>query len=297
MHTKFLQAIAVFGVLAAHVLGHESSFAAEDDKDGKTQRDALLETFVSELVDVTPGSGDFPQSFQMGSGEGADALRPAHRVRFDYEFAIARYEVPQNLYTAVMGDNPSRWTGPRNSAERMSWDDAGEFCGRLTRLLRTAGHIEQDELIRLPSEAEWEYCCRAGTSTAYSFGNQAQADGDEGKQATLLDAYGWHTGNAAGNDPPVGALKPNAWGLYDMHGYLWEFVADAWHDNYIGAPGDGRAWGEVNPDAPRVVRGGSWRETHDKLRSSSRLRLERKLQRDDIGFRCVKARAHSGGSS
>ena len=117
----------------------------------------------------------------------------------------------------------------RNSAEMMTSTDALTFCDKLTQELRTRKLIAEDELIRLPSEAEWEYCCRAGTDTAYSFGEMAQAAGEDVKQnqASILDRYGWHTGNAAGNDPPVGALKPNAWGLYDVHGYLWEFTLDA----------------------------------------------------------------------
>ncbi len=263
--------------------------AAAQRKTDQDQQAALLKTFVSELVEITPGRGKFPRSFQMGSAAGPQAERPVHRVEFAYEFAISKYEVPQNLYESVMGANPSRWIGPRNSVERMSWTDANDFCRRMTQLLRDAGLIEAQEEIRLPSEAEWEYCCRAGTTAAYSFGERAQAEGDRDKQASILDNYGWHTGNAAGNDPPVGALKPNPWGLYDMHGYLWEFVADGWHVDYTGAPIDGSPWPPKEQGRARVARSGSWRETHDRLRSTSRFQIAPGFRRDDVGFRCVRA--------
>jgi len=251
----------------------------------------LLKTFVSEFVDITPGQGQFPQTFSMGSRNGQPSERPVRTVTMSSDFAIARYEVPQNLYEAVMGENPSRWTGPRNSAEMMSWQEAVLFCKRITQLLRSAELINDNEVIRLPTEAEWEYCCRAGTSTAYSFGDKATKLGDRGKQASRLDAYGWHTGNAAGNDPPVGALKPNPWGLYDMHGYLWEFVADAWHPNYNNAPKTPDHWKVDDEHFPlRVMRGGSWRDHYRQLRCAARIPIPEHAKSDAVGFRCVKSR-------
>jgi formylglycine-generating enzyme required for sulfatase activity len=195
----------------------------------------LLNAFVSEFVEITPGQKAFPKSFVQGAQKPASEA-PAHEVTLAQPFAIAKYEVPQNLYEAVMGTNPSKWKGPRNSVEMMSWNEAVEFCQKLTELLRAEGLIAKDEVIRLPTESEWEYCCRAGTRTAYSFGDRATNATDSGAKASLLDPYGWHNGNAAGNDPPVGALKPNPWGLHDVHGYLWEYCADEWHKDYDGAP-------------------------------------------------------------
>lgn len=256
------------------------------------QRIKLLEVFVSEFVEVTPGRGQFPKSFEMGSADGPENERPPHKVTFDYEFAMAKHEVPQNLYAAVMGKDPSRWKGPRNSVEEVSFADAQEFCKAATRLLREKELIRSDEVIRLPSEAEWEYCCRAGTESAYSFGPSAQGPDDKENKASLLDPYAWHTGNAAGNDPPVGALKPNAWGLYDMHGYLWEFVEDDATDSYEGAPANGSPWKSDTAEVKdRIVRGGSWRERFDRLRSSTRQATPYAFHRDDTGFRCVKVRA------
>ncbi len=250
----------------------------------------LLKTFHDEFVAITPGQGKFSKSFQMGSKGGTAAEQPVHEVTFDYAFSIAKYEVPQNLYEEVMGHNPSKWKGPRNSVEMMSFADAQEFCRKSTKLLRDAKLIAADEEIRLPSEAEWEYCCRAGTTTKYSFGDEATKPGDKDAQATILSDYAWHTGNAAGNDPPVGAKKPNAWGLYDMHGYLWEFVSDDWHDDYAEAPSNGSAWIGKDVVAPRVARSGSWKDKHPLLTSTARRKLDVKEMGDEIGLRCVKAK-------
>ncbi|MEZ6044418.1 MAG: formylglycine-generating enzyme family protein [Planctomycetaceae bacterium] len=241
----------------------------------------LFQTFVDEFVEITPGEGKFPQSFQMGSTIAGEDAEPVHKVTFDYSFSIAKYEVPQNLYQAVMGDNPSRWKGPRNSVEMMTRADAMEFCKKLTAILHQKKLIGSEEMIRLPLEAEWEYCCRAGTTTRYSFGEEAQAEGDVGNFAGNLNEYAWHTGNAAGNDPPVGALKPNPWGLYDMHGYLWEFVLDD------ASTGEGAS---ANSKEEKIIlRGGSWKDRFEKLTSSFRRVAKSGLKDDAVGFRCVKS--------
>lgn len=276
------------GVPTAIILTVAASFAhAETPVPDTTQR--LLKTFVKELVEIRPGQGEFPASFEMGSETGEPTEQPVRKVTFEYPFAVAKYEVPQNLYEAVMGRNPSRWKGPRNSAEMMTWKEANEFCKKLTGLLQQSKLIEQDETIRLPTEAEWEYCCRAGTNTAYSFGERARKPEDEGNQASILDEYAWHTGNAAGNDPPVGALKPNPWGLCDMHGYLSEFCADSWRPNYENAPTDGSAVVADNP-MRIVIRGGSWRDAWPKLRCAAREGFAVDGKSDAVGFRCVKAK-------
>jgi formylglycine-generating enzyme required for sulfatase activity len=249
----------------------------------------LLKTFSDEFVAITPGEKEFPATFVMGSEKGPASEQPAHKVTIGHSFWIAKYEIPQNLYEAVTGANPSKWKKPRNSAEMFSFDDAQEFCKTITGLLREAKLLAADEEIRLPTEAEWEYCCRAGTTTAYSFGDSAVKAGDAGNKASLLDEFAWHTGNAAGNDPPVGDKKPNPWGLYDMHGYLWEFVSDAWHDTYDGAPTDGRSWAGKD-ESRHVIRGGSWKDRHESLRSAHRRPIEADAKDDAVGLRCVKAR-------
>jgi formylglycine-generating enzyme required for sulfatase activity len=238
---------------------------------------SLLSTFRREFIDVTPGQNPFPKSFEMGRTGGDTSEGPRHAVSFDRPFAVARYEVPQNLWEAVMGANPSRWKGPRNSVEMLSWHDAVEFCRKVTEQLRAAKLIGPDQVVRLPSEAEWEYVARSGTLTLYSFGDNV-AD---------LDDHAWSTRNAAGNDPPVGAKKANAWNLYDVHGYLWEWCADTWHDTYDGAPADGSAWTSGGDQKQRVLRGGSWKDPAERLTSSHRRTAASDLKDDAVGLRCI----------
>jgi gluconolactonase len=236
----------------------------------------LLQTFRREFVQIAPGEGKFPPSFVMGSDSGEAAERPPHQVVISHRFAIAKYEVPQNLWEAVMGSNPSKWKGKRNSVEMLSVGDARDFCHKTTELMRGAKLIEADEQIRLPSEAEWEFCARSGTTTRFSWGDDAKEIND----------YAWYTGNAKGNDPPVGAKKPNAWGLYDVHGYLWELCSDSWHATYDGAPADGRAWQDETADSV-VARGGSWKDPAESLSSSFRRKFAADAKDDALGLRCV----------
>ncbi len=240
----------------------------------------LLKTFRDEFVAITPGEGKFPASFEMGRAAGGHAAeRPTHKITFKHKFAMAKYEVPQNLWEAVLGENPSKWKGPRNSVEMLNFDEAEAFCKKATALLRAAKLIEATQTIRLPSEAEWEYCARAGTTTIYSFGDDEKEFGK----------YGWFTGNAAGNDPPVGAKQANAWGLYDMHGYLSEWCTDTWHPDYKDAPADGRAWitDTEAGKAQRVLRSGSWKDPVDRCTSSFRSAGTSDLRDDAVGLRCV----------
>jgi formylglycine-generating enzyme required for sulfatase activity len=242
-------------------------------------KEKVLRRFSEELVLLTPGKDNFPASFTMGSDRyGTAAEKPAHKVTFGYSFYVGRYEVTQELYEAIMGNNPSRWKGPRNSVEMVDWDEANDFCRKLTAELRKLKILGADQVIRLPTEAEWEYACRAGTTTDYSFGD------DGGK----LGDYAWFTGNAKGNDPPVGAKKGNPWGLHDMHGYVWEWCLDAWAENYDKAPDDGSPRKEKD-EKQRVVRGGAWTETADKCRSAFRQGEPVVTRTAAIGFRCVRS--------
>lgn len=212
--------------------------------DPTPQQVELLKVFREEFVAIESDGSKFPK----------DAM-------------IARYEVPQNLWEAVMGSNPSKWKGKRNSVEMLSLDEAQAFCAKATELMLAAKLIEADQVVRLPSETEWEYCARADTTTKYSFGDDA----------AKLGEFGWFTGNAAGNDPPVGAKKPNPWGLYDVHGYLWEWTYETGK-----APA-----GSVKETA---IRGGSWKDKAEDLASASRKVVETSLKDDAIGLRCVLAR-------
>lgn len=182
--------------------------------------------------------------------------------------AVHRYEVTQEVYEAVMGGNPSRWTGPKNSVEMVSFGEAKSFCDRMTKALQSAKLIGEKEEVRLPTEREWEFAARGGTKSAYHFGDDSKKLGD----------YAWFHGNAAGNDPPVGAKKPNDFGLYDVHGYLWE-----WCSPNPETPND------KSPDVRPVLRGGSWKDDAEKLTIASRRPASADLRDDAVGFRCVLA--------
>jgi formylglycine-generating enzyme required for sulfatase activity len=202
-----------------------------------------------ELVDI-PAS-----TFLMGSDE-YDSEKPIHEVRIS-AFRCMKFPVTRLIYQNVMGNDPGWPEGEADDTpvNRVTWYDAIEFCNRLSEregltpaYRRSGNNVSWDATAdgyRLLTEAEWEYACRAGTRTRYSFGD------DERK----LGEYAWYSENSDGRPQPVGALKPNPWGLRDMHGNLWEWVQDCWHENYDGAPADGSAW-EADNCQQRVLRGG-----------------------------------------
>jgi formylglycine-generating enzyme required for sulfatase activity len=267
--TRALPLVALALLLAAWPLP-----AQVNEKEKK-----ILKRFADEFVELTPGKGQFPAAFQMGSPAktAPDAEKPAVKVTLKHPFAIAKYEVTQELYQAVMGKNPSKWRGPRNSVEMITWHDANAFCAKVTALLRKEKLLTDREAVRLPSEAEWEYACRAGTKTAWSFGDKVVDIGD----------YSWYAKNAPGNDPPVGRKKPNPWGLYDMHGYVSEWCADDWHDTLKDAPADGSPR-KKKDEKDRAIRGGSFADPPDSHRSAFRDHKPAGHTSDRIGFRCVK---------
>jgi formylglycine-generating enzyme required for sulfatase activity len=243
------------------------------------RKDAILKLFHDEFVSLTPGQGKFPAHFMMGSAkDGRPNEKPAHKVALK-NFDIAKYEVTQELYFVIMGKNPAKWKGPRNSVEMITWAEAREFCDKASQELRRLKLLDGDSVIRLPSEAEWEYACRAGTTTAYSHGD------DEAE----LGKYCWYKPNAPGNDPPVGKKLPNPWGIYDIHGYVWEWCEDSAHEDYKDAPADGSAW--TSKDAKeRIIRGGSYADNADACRSAFRRAAPAGAMSDTLGFRCVRAK-------
>ena len=206
-------------------------------------------------------------SFMMGSTKDSDAL-PVHRVNIDKPFYMGVFPVTQEQYEAVMGKNPSGFKkGPdagRHPVENVSWNDAQTFCSKISQ--RSGDRVE------LPSEAMWEYCCRSGTTGDYA--------GD-------LDVMGWYDSNSGYKTHSVGEKQANAWGLYDMHGNVWEWCADTWNGDYNGHPSDGSAWlkGE---DSDRVIRGGGWYYNADGCRSAYRSRNVPSSR--DLGFRVCLVR-------
>jgi formylglycine-generating enzyme required for sulfatase activity len=215
-------------------------------------------------------------TFTMGSpaGEGADDERPQHTVTVQ-AFYMGKYEVTQEQYKAVMGDDPSDHQGNKLPVENVSWKDAIAFCARLSRL---TGRV-----YRLPTEAEWEYACRGGTKTVFAFGNSISSD-----QANFdgRSPYGGApVGPYLNETTPGGSYRPNKFGLYDMHGNIWEWCQDIYHSSYVGAPMDGAAWLEGSGD--HVVRGGSWLSNGGGVRSAVRDRLDANARFAFIGFRVV----------
>jgi formylglycine-generating enzyme required for sulfatase activity len=158
---------------------------------------------------------------------------PQHRVTIQ-SFWMGKYPITQRQWQAVMGENPSYFKGDNRPVENVSWEDVVAFCQRLSE--------KTGKTYRLPSEAEWEYACRAGTTTPFYFGETITTD--------LVNYHGEYPYAAAPEGvyreetTEVGIFPPNAFGLYDMHGNVWEWCADPWHDNYNGAPTDGSVWQE-----------------------------------------------------
>ncbi len=232
-------------------------------------KDAILE-----MVAIPGGT------FIMGSPENEegrdDTESPQHEVTLQ-PFYMSKYPITQNQYQAIMGKNPSHFKGGNRPVECVSSYDATEFCQKLSQ--------KTGKTYKLPSESQWEYACRAGTTTPFYFGETITTD--------LVNYNGNYT---YGNSPKgkyreqttdVGIFPPNAFGLYDMHGNVWEWCADDWHKNYEGAPTDGSAWLENDDDTP-VLRGGSWIIFPDQCRSAFRLNLVRRvLNYYVVGFRVV----------
>jgi formylglycine-generating enzyme required for sulfatase activity len=194
--------------------------------------------------------------FKMGSPENEqfrdDKEGPQHDVTLGKPFYMGKYEVTQEQYEKIIKNNPSTFKGARNPVDSVSWYDAQAFCKQMSQ--------KTGRSVRLPSEAEWEYACRAWTSTWFYNGDK---DEDLGR-------VGWYGENSEGRTHPVGEKEPNVFGLYDMHGNVWEWVEDYWHDNYTGAPTDGSAWIETPRGGGRVWRGGSWSHSAWSCRSAFR---------------------------
>jgi len=217
--------------------------------------------------------------FLMGSpaAEGYEDEKPQHVVTVR-SFLIGRFPVTQAQWAAVMGETKKlRFSGHQKAVHDVSWPEAQEFCRRLTAIT--------DQLFRLPAEAEWEYACRAGTASAFSCG------------PTITTEFANYNGLFPYLDAPageyrhvlldVGAFLPNPFGLHEMHGNLWEWCADSWHEDYEEAPGDSQPWEFGGSTRFRVARGGSWHESADLCRSGTRLKLLETDGDEMVGVRVV----------
>jgi len=231
-----------------------------------------------------------PGSFLMGSPEDeperTKAEGPQHEVRIQEGFWLFDTVCTQALWEAVMGKSLSRFEGPGRPVERVSWDDVQRFVESVNERLPGLG-------LSLPSEAQWEYGCRAGTVTPFSLGTnitpeQVNYNGEFPYAGGTKGLYRRKT-------IPVKALEPNAWGLYQMHGNVWEWVRDVWNENYRGAPTDGSAWETTETGAGRVVRGGSWRGRAWGCRSAYRYLFPSNYRSDFLGFRCARVQVREPG--
>ncbi|MDJ0556199.1 MAG: bifunctional serine/threonine-protein kinase/formylglycine-generating enzyme family protein [Microcoleaceae cyanobacterium MO_207.B10] len=244
------------------------------------QAEVMTENFDNgvslEMVKIPAGR------FLMGSPETEagreDNESPQHYVDVP-EFFMGKYPVTQAQWQAVMGNNPSEFKGANRPVETVTWNEATEFCQKLSQIT--------GKKYSLPSESQWEYACRAGTSTPFYFGETITSelvnfDGDN--TYAYADAP---KGKYRREATDVGIFPPNAFGLYDMHGNLWEWCQDVWHDNYEGAPADGSAWETGGDNSRSPLRGGSWYNLSDLCRSAYRLDDIRRDSIGTIGFRIV----------
>ena len=207
-----------------------------------------------ELIEIPGGT------FWMGSpdGVGEEDERPRHQVTLA-PFYIGTYPVTQVQWQAVMGNNSSYFKGADRPVEQVSWNDCQEFVKKLNANQSVETHGRASLQFRLPTEAEWEYACRAGSEAIYSFGDDPAQFG----------TYAWFSENSGSQTHPVGQKSPNAWGLCDMHGNVWEWCQDWFADTYYAnSP-------QENPQGPssgqyRLLRGGSWGSSTDNCRSAYR---------------------------
>ncbi|MEG3898408.1 MULTISPECIES: SUMF1/EgtB/PvdO family nonheme iron enzyme [unclassified Microcoleus] len=217
--------------------------------------------------------------------EGDSDEKPQHKVNLA-SFYIGKFPVTQAQWIAVaalpeiktfLNPDPSRFKGENRPVENVSWYEAVEFCARLSR--------KTGKNYRLPSEAEWEYACRGGTITPFHFGETitselANYNGTSSYAGAPKGLYRFQTTD-------VGSFKPNAFGLYDFHGNVWEWCADSWHNNYNGAPADGSVWESEGDSSLKLLRGGSWNDRPPNCRSACRLRYQPDCKASIVGFRVV----------
>jgi formylglycine-generating enzyme required for sulfatase activity len=228
-------------------------------------------------------------TFQMGRAQGERAEGPVHGV-YVSAFLMDRCEVTQEQYAQLQLPDPSHFKNARNPVDQANWTDAARFCNERSRAeglkpcydeTTWACDVAADGY-RLPTEAEWEYACRAGADTRYSFGDDARA----------LGLYAWFDGNAGGTTHPVAQKQPNRWGLYDMHGNVAEWCNDLFDAAYYQTSPERDPRGPSSGGPDKAVRGGSWKAGADACRATARSGdrsvLDTCLASDTLGFRCVR---------
>ncbi|CAD5928663.1 Formylglycine-generating enzyme [Planktothrix tepida] len=255
-----------FDVITVNVLGKETKL---EHCRAEFFKEDLGNNISLEMVSIPGGT------FMMGSPED-DTEKPIHPVNIA-AFSMAKYPITQAQWQAIMGNNPSSFKGANRPVECVTWYQAQEFCQRLSQ--------KTGKTYRLPSEAEWEYACRAGTTTPFHFGETITVDL---ANYDANDSYASApTGTYRQQTTDVGSFPPNAFGLYDMHGNVWEWCADPWRSNYNGAPRDGSVWQLCGNTQNRVLRGGSWYTHPRECRSANRCGIKSNAGLSNFGFRVV----------
>lgn len=209
---------------------------------------------------------------------------PQHQVIIPQGYWLFNTPVTQALWEAVMQDNPSRFKTPNRPVEQVTWNDCQDFIKKLNTLIPGV-------VLSLPSESQWEYACRAGSQIA-TYPVLKKSDGKNNN----LNEIAWYSDNSWNyfefrddkkSTYPVAGKLPNQWGLYDMLGNVWEWTEDSWHDNYNGAPANGKAWIDSLASTDRVIRGGGWNSFASICRSAYRLSDTSANCCHFLGFRCV----------
>ncbi len=270
------------------------------DRRGRVERRETGETwgFVERLDAVglemvaIPG-GEFVMGSPEREAERYEDESPQHSVKVS-PFFMGRYPVTQAQWRVVAGwepvertlnADPAYYKGNNRPVEQVSWEDAREFCARLNREAKLLGRWEYG----LPSEAEWEYACRAGTTTAFNFGEMISPEVANYDWREAYNRVQFEKQKDFEGTTPIGSFPANQFGLYDMHGNVWEWCEDQWHDRYEGAPTDGSSWLDRNAESQseRVFRGGSWFYAPRYCRSAYRLYGSAGFDFSSYGFRVV----------
>jgi formylglycine-generating enzyme required for sulfatase activity len=249
----------------------------KENKQAQYITEKLPNGVTMDLVFI-PG-GTFIMGSPNSEAESSDDERPQHSVTVP-DFYMGKYTVTQAQWEAVMGNNPSKFKNGGNfPVETVSWDQCVTFCNKLSQIV--------GKEVTLPSEAQWEYACRAGTKTPFHYGETITPD--------LVNYDGNYTyasgrkGIYRQKTTAVGSFPPNNFGLYDMHGNVWEWCSDTWHENYNNAPVNGSAWIDENDSQYRLLRGGGWNFNPIGCRSAYRGRNASDDRYYGFGFRVVSA--------
>ncbi len=208
-------------------------------------------------------------------------MRIKYPVTITRDFWIGKYEVTQGEFTTVLGRNPSHFTGDSNRpVEKVTFFDASNYCATITERERAAGRLPMGYEYRLPSEAEWEYACRAGTTNLFSFGDDP----------SVADQFAWTAENSDATTHPVGLKRPNPWGLYDMHGNVWEWCLD-WFGPYPAGPVTDPTGAVSNKF--KLFKGGGWNQDIEYARSVNRFMMSPSNGIHFVGFRVTLGQSHA----